>query len=193
MRSTAKASASAARTRRARPLRARCRSSTGRTTSRTTRSGIKSEWLDKRLQFNLSAFLMKWDDIQVHFNSTSGGNGGAFWIEGNINGGKAEQKGVEFSGEWKATERLNFAWSAFFATPEFTEDTLVPNSDLRGLHRQGHDVARLAEGEVLGLGRVHVPRNSCRWRAMSGRGSRTTGRARPGDSLTRSRTTTASS
>ena len=92
-------------------------------------AGIKSEWLDKRLKFNLSAFLMQWDDIQVHFTRTTGGNGGAFWIEGNINGGKAEQKGVELSGEWKATQRLSFAWSAFFADPEFTEDTLRPNTD----------------------------------------------------------------
>ena len=116
-------------------------------------AGIKSQWLDNRLRLNLSAFLMKWDDIQIHFDSTD-----AYWIEGNINGVKAEQKGVEFNGEWCATDRLNFAWSAFLASPEFTEDTLVPNSDPRGLHPQGLDAAGLAEGEVLGLGRVHVPR-----------------------------------
>jgi outer membrane receptor protein involved in Fe transport len=87
-------------------------------------AGIKSQWLDNRLRLNLSAFLMQWDDIQIHFDSTD-----AFWIEGNINGGEAEQKGVEFNGEWSATDRLNFAWSTFLASPEFTEDTLVPNSD----------------------------------------------------------------
>jgi outer membrane receptor protein involved in Fe transport len=87
-------------------------------------AGIKSQWLDNRLRLNLSAFLMKWDDIQIHFDSTD-----AYWIEGNINGGKAEQEGIEFNGEWRATDRLNFAWSAFLASPEFTQDTLVPNSD----------------------------------------------------------------
>ena len=51
--------------------------------------------------------------------------GGALWVEGNFNGGKAEQKGVEFNGTWYATERLNFEWSAFLASPEFTEDTFV--------------------------------------------------------------------
>jgi iron complex outermembrane recepter protein len=90
--------------------------------------GLKSEWLDKRLRVNLAAFLMRWDDIQIHFNSTSGANNGAFWIEGNINGGKAEQKGIELSGAWKATPKLEFEWGAFLADPEFTEDTLVPNS-----------------------------------------------------------------
>ncbi len=91
--------------------------------------GIKSQWLDRRLQLNMAAFLMKWDDIQVHFSSTSGADNGAFWVEGNINGGQAEQKGVELSGEWKATPTLSLQWSAFLADPEFTEDTLVPNSD----------------------------------------------------------------
>ncbi|MGH8249267.1 MAG: TonB-dependent receptor [Steroidobacteraceae bacterium] len=92
-------------------------------------TGIKSQWLDNRLQLNLSAFYMEWDDIQVHFSSTSTSEGGAFWIEGNINGGKARQQGVELNGTWYATDRLNFDWSAFLASPEFTEDTLVPNSD----------------------------------------------------------------
>ncbi len=92
-------------------------------------AGLKSEWLDHRLQLNLSAFYMEWDDIQIHFSSTSTSLGGAFWIEGNINGGKAEQKGVELNGRWYATDRLNFSWNAFLASPEFTEDTLVPNSD----------------------------------------------------------------
>ena len=44
-------------------------------------AGIKSQWLDNRLRLNLSAFIMKWDDIQIHFDSTD-----AYWIEGNING-----------------------------------------------------------------------------------------------------------
>jgi len=92
-------------------------------------AGIKSEWLDHRLLLNLSAFLMEWDDIQLHFSSTSGGDNGAWWIEGNINGEKAEQKGIEFNGQWYATDRLNFEWNVFLASPEFTEDTLVPNSD----------------------------------------------------------------
>jgi outer membrane receptor protein involved in Fe transport len=90
--------------------------------------GLKSEWFDHKLQLNLSAFLMQWDDIQIHISSTSGGNNGAFFIEGNINGGKAEQKGVEFSGNWYATDRLNFQWSIFLASPEFTEDTFLDDA-----------------------------------------------------------------
>ncbi len=89
--------------------------------------GLKSEWLDKRLQLNLSAFLMEWDDIQIHIGSTSSGEDGGFYIEGNINGGTAEQKGVEFNGSWLATERLSFDWSVFLASPEFTQNTYREN------------------------------------------------------------------
>jgi outer membrane receptor protein involved in Fe transport len=92
-------------------------------------AGIKSTWLDGTLLLNASLFYMQWDDIQLHFSSTSSSQGGAWWIEGNINGGEAVQKGIELSGQWQATDRLNFDWSLFLADPEFTEDTLVPNSD----------------------------------------------------------------
>jgi len=86
--------------------------------------GIKSQWFDNRLQLNASLFYMEWDDIQIHFGSTD-----AWWIEGNINGGKAEQEGIELNGLWFPTERLSFNWSIFLASPEVTEDTIVPNSD----------------------------------------------------------------
>src|SRR5688572_2563748 len=84
-------------------------------------AGFKSQWFDHKLQLNLSAFLMEWDDIQIHYETDE-----AWWVEGNINGGSAEQTGIEFSGEWYATDRLNFQWSVFLASPEFTEDTLIP-------------------------------------------------------------------
>jgi outer membrane receptor protein involved in Fe transport len=92
-------------------------------------AGIKSQWLDQRLQLNASLFYMVWDDIQIHFSSTSGSDNGAWWIEGNINGGEAVQQGLEFNGSFYATERLSFEWSIFLADPEFTEDSLVPNSN----------------------------------------------------------------
>jgi outer membrane receptor protein involved in Fe transport len=98
--------------------------------------GLKSQWFDNRLLLNVSAFLMEWDDIQLRLTSTSDASGcpscpdsGAWWLEGNFNGAKAEQKGVELNGEWYATDRLSFAWNVFLASPEFTEDTFVPNTN----------------------------------------------------------------
>lgn len=91
-------------------------------------AGIKSEWLDHRLQLNLSAFMMDWEDVQIRVGSTSLADSGAFWIEGNFNAGNAEQKGVEFNGTWLATDRLNFSWSVFLGSPEFKDDVANPNS-----------------------------------------------------------------
>ena len=34
------------------------------------------------------------------------------------------------SGQWYATDRLSFEWNLFLASPEFTEDTFVPNTDV---------------------------------------------------------------
>jgi iron complex outermembrane recepter protein len=95
--------------------------------------GIKSQWFHNRLQINGSVFLMEWDDIQLRFDS-SDEEGGAWWLEGNINGGTAEQKGVELAGSWYATDRLSFEWSAFLGSPEFTENTYVPNSSPREVY-----------------------------------------------------------
>ena len=91
--------------------------------------GIKSTWFDNRLLLNASLFLMEWDDIQLRLTSTSDSDTGAWWLEGNFNGEKAEQKGIELNGQWYATDALSFEWSAFLASPEFTEDTFVPNTD----------------------------------------------------------------
>jgi iron complex outermembrane recepter protein len=53
--------------------------------------GLKSLWLDKRLQLNIDVFLMHWDDIQLYART----DGGSWWVRGIFNGKTAEQKGIE--------------------------------------------------------------------------------------------------
>jgi hypothetical protein len=91
--------------------------------------GMKSRWFDNRLQFNASLFFMEWDDLQSRLGSTSASDNGAWWLEGNFNGGTAEQKGGEFAVEWFVTDRLNFSANVFLGSPEYTETTFVPNTD----------------------------------------------------------------
>ena len=103
--------------------------------------------------------------------------------EGTFNGGKAEQKGVEFNGELGGTERLNLDVSAFLADPEFTEDTLVPEPG-RGLRdRKGWTHAGVARARSTGSRPSTRSRTSCRCRVTSGRRSRTATRARSGTDL----------
>ena len=49
-----------------------------------------------------------------------------FWLRGTFNGGKAEQKGVEINGAWQVTSHFSLEASAFFADPEFSEETVYP-------------------------------------------------------------------
>lgn len=90
--------------------------------------GLKSRWMDQSLQINATAFFMEWDDIQLNRSGSTAGN--PWWMRGTFNGGKAEQKGIELSVSWSATENFNLSASAFLADPEFSEDTFYPDGDL---------------------------------------------------------------
>ena len=90
--------------------------------------GIKSRWFDQTLQLNLTAFFMQWDDIQLNRSGSTAGN--PWWMRGTFNGGKAEQKGIEFSASWSPTNHFSIDANVFLANPEFSEDTFYPDGDL---------------------------------------------------------------
>ncbi|MGH8195637.1 MAG: TonB-dependent receptor, partial [Woeseiaceae bacterium] len=87
-------------------------------------AGLKSEWLDNRLQLNVSLFHMQWDDIQINDNV----DGEPFWLVGTLNAGDAESTGAEINGTWYITDNLLFEASAFLAEAEFVE-TFVTQDD----------------------------------------------------------------
>lgn len=82
--------------------------------------GVKSQWLDRRLTLNASLFLMKWTDIQLN-SSTSGADDGAWWKRGTINGGTAENTGLELSGAARASKNWSFNFSMIAANPHLTD------------------------------------------------------------------------
>lgn len=92
-------------------------------------AGLKSQWLDDRLQINLSLFYMKWIDIQL---SDDPSDDDPFWVRGYFNAGGAEQKGIEIDTKWRMTDRFSFELGGFLADPEFTKDTVEPDGDLIG-------------------------------------------------------------
>ncbi|MDH4049510.1 MAG: TonB-dependent receptor [Gammaproteobacteria bacterium] len=87
--------------------------------------GLKSEWLDNRLQFNITLFKMEWSDIQINDRVD-----GPWWLTGTFNGETGESRGIEVSGEWRATDNLSIQGSAFFNKSEYTADTLDPRGNL---------------------------------------------------------------
>jgi outer membrane receptor protein involved in Fe transport len=87
--------------------------------------GLKSEWLENRLQLNVSLFTMRWSDIQLNASVD-----GPWWLRGTFNGETGESKGVEIYAEWQATDNLSLQGNAFFSKSEYTKDTFDPSGDL---------------------------------------------------------------
>jgi len=78
--------------------------------------GIKSQWLDNRLQINANLFFMEWTDYQ------QGADLGQWWLRGNVNAGKAETTGIEVQAEWQATDHLSFNLNFFVADAKFSSN-----------------------------------------------------------------------
>jgi outer membrane receptor protein involved in Fe transport len=83
--------------------------------------GLKSQFADKRVQLDLAAFRIDWDDIQV----ASQFNG----VGGLVNGGEATSEGVELSALFRATDNLQFGFNAAHTQAEVKNDfepTVIP-------------------------------------------------------------------
>lgn len=80
-------------------------------------AGIKSEWLDNRLQINANVFYMVWDDIQVTLDDPD-----RWWINGQVNAEGGRNLGVELDFIWRVTENLKLNGNAYIGNPYFTGD-----------------------------------------------------------------------
>ena len=76
--------------------------------------GLKSTFVDNRLLFDVTAFRIDWEDIQV----VSQVNG----VGGLVNGGEATSEGVELSAAFRATDNLQFGLNATYTDVELDED-----------------------------------------------------------------------
>jgi len=83
-------------------------------------AGIKSQFAGGRVQLNVIAFSVVWDQIQIN----QSGVDGRWWLRGTINGGEAENKGVEITAEWQVTDNLNVAARATISDPQFKEEII---------------------------------------------------------------------
>lgn len=81
--------------------------------------GLKSRWFEGRMQLNVSAFHMVWEDIQLN---NDGGVDGQWWLRGTVNGDTAATTGVEINWDVKVTDGLRVEGSLFFANPRFTSE-----------------------------------------------------------------------
>ena len=85
--------------------------------------GLKSEWFDRRLRVNASAFYMDWTDLQLEaFRFLTPGDLSSNF-EQTINVGKAQARGAELEFLALASDRLSFGGSVGVLDTEITSDT----------------------------------------------------------------------
>lgn len=72
--------------------------------------GLKSQWMNNRLQWNLTLYTMDWEDIQRGITDPDD-----WTANGTVNMGDAEISGVETSLAWQVTDQFrvdaSFSWS----------------------------------------------------------------------------------
>ena len=88
--------------------------------------GIKSNWMDNRLQVNAQYFLMEWSDMQIaHWSGV-----GPWWVGGTVNAETAESSGLELDIKYQITDKLNISGSATFADAKFTKEYTSPGGSV---------------------------------------------------------------
>ena len=89
-------------------------------------AGFKSQWLDDRLRFNLAAYYMIWDDIQVQAEDPQEN----LFTLGIVNFPQAEIKGMEAWFSWLPTENLSIEATLGYNKGELSKaDTLFAGTD----------------------------------------------------------------
>jgi len=78
--------------------------------------GLKSEWLDNRLQLNATLFYMDWDDIQMTIRDPC-----CWYLRAQVNGKGGRNTGVELDFKWLATDNLSLNGSVYSGDPYYTD------------------------------------------------------------------------
>jgi outer membrane receptor protein involved in Fe transport len=116
--------------------------------------GIKSRWLQNRLQINATAFNIDWDDIQVEPRDPPGN------IPFTTNGGSAKVSGVEWSLDSLLTEHLSFSLTGtYFFEHELSEDQpLLPGaSPFVIVGRKGDEIPNTSDSQLYAALTYQVP------------------------------------
>jgi outer membrane receptor protein involved in Fe transport len=116
--------------------------------------GVKSRWLDDRLQLNATLFHIKWDDIQVEPRDPVGN------IPFTTNGGAAKVTGLEWSLDSLLTDQLSFELTGtYFFEHELSEDQPVLDgaSDFVIVGRKGDEIPNTADLQLYAALRYEVP------------------------------------
>ncbi|MCC2601060.1 TonB-dependent receptor [Sphingopyxis yananensis] len=114
-------------------------------------AGLKSQWLDNKLRFNIASFLAKYNDIQVNVQSDPDN----IRITDVLNAGKATIKGVEADLTLVPTKGLRFSLNYGYLDPQYDEILDATGKDISSKFRFNlapkHSLAVEANYEIYDL------------------------------------------
>jgi outer membrane receptor protein involved in Fe transport len=107
-------------------------------------AGLKSQWLNNRLQWNISVYQMDWEDIQRGITDPDD-----WTANGTVNMGDAEIRGIETSLRWRITDNLRVDASYSWSDSELQDDYWL--SDVVDLNEDWQDWQMGAKGQELAI------------------------------------------
>jgi iron complex outermembrane receptor protein len=116
--------------------------------------GIKSRWLDQRLQLNATVFKIDWNDIQVEPRDPVGN------IPFTTNGGAADVTGIEWSLDSLLTDQLSLTLTGtYFFEHELSEDqpVLPGASPFVIIGREGDEIPNTPDVQLYAALRYEAP------------------------------------
>jgi outer membrane receptor protein involved in Fe transport len=109
--------------------------------------GVRSTWLDRRLQTDLTVFVIDWSDLQVRLYRPDD-------VTYGTNAGKARNIGQEFSGLWRVTDAVDLSLSVTHLDAQLSE-TVVSNANV--VLRDGQQLPGSSEWQISGMATARLP------------------------------------
>jgi iron complex outermembrane recepter protein len=97
-------------------------------------AGIKSEWLDDKLQLNLTVFYTPYKDVQITTQQFQIVNGNPTNVTAVLNAGKQLNQGVELESMWRPIQALTFQLNVGYLEAEFKDFLIGCTPPAAGCH-----------------------------------------------------------
>lgn len=109
--------------------------------------GMRSSWLDRRLQADFTVFVIDWSDLQVRLYRPDD-------VTYGTNAGKARNIGQEFSGLWRVTDAFDLTLNVTHLDAQLTE-TVVSNANT--VLVDGQNLPGASEWQVSAMATARLP------------------------------------
>ena len=109
--------------------------------------GLRTTWFDRRLQTDLTVFMIDWSDLQVRLYRPDD-------VTYGTNAGEARNIGQEFSGLWRVTDAIDLSLNVTHLDAQLTQ-TVVSNANV--VLRDGQRLPGSSEWQVSAMATARLP------------------------------------